>query len=167
MNEMINIGIIKGTHHLQGALKVNTGFLHFDKIKGEKVLIEAFKGMQILTIKDFKKMTDKKYIITFEEVSNVTDAKELIGASIKIRKDLLPKIDKDEYYTDDLISFRVYSDNEYIGDVIDIMETSAHDILVVQNNEKEVLVPFVQDVFIVNIDFENQKIDINLLEGML
>ncbi len=167
MNDMINIGVIKGTHHLQGALKVNTGFLHFDKIINEKVLVELTNNAKILTIKNFKKMTDKKYVLSFLEIDNIQSAKELIGASIKIRKELIPKIDKDEYYTEDLISFKVYNEDEYIGDIVDIMETAAHDILVVQENKKEILIPFIEDVFINEIDFDNQKIYVNLLEGMI
>lgn len=46
------------------------------------------------------------------------------------------------------------------------MQTNAHDILVVEDeNEKEILIPYIS-VFVKNIDDEKQKIDVELIEGM-
>lgn len=167
MNKMTNIGQIKGTHHLNGAVKINTGFRYLESLINEKILLENSKGMNILTIKSVKSMTDKKYIIKFVEINNINEAKELIGSSIKIRDDLIPEIKKEEYYTNDLISFKVYNTDSYIGDVVDILETAAHDILVVQKEEKEVLIPFVENVFIKEIEFKDKNIIVELLKGML
>ena len=55
---------------------------------------------------------------------------------------------------------------EYLGDILDILETAAHDILVVVNSEsREILIPMV-DIFVKKIDFEAGKIEVELIEGM-
>ena len=94
-------------------------------------------------------------------------AKELNGLQIKIRRDLLPEKTEDDFYLKDLLGVEVFEKGEKIGEVIDIMETAAHDILVIQDikNHKEILVPQI-DVFVKKIDFDNNKMDVELIEGM-
>lgn len=92
-------------------------------------------------------------------------AKNLIGYDIKVRRDILPKPTKDEYYLSDLITFKVYDKGKYIGDVFEILETAAHDILVIKG-EREVMIPYVEDVFVKDIDFDKYIIDVDLIEGM-
>ena len=94
-------------------------------------------------------------------------AKELNGLQIKIRRDLLPEKTEDDFYLKDLLGVEVFEKGEKIGEVIDIMETAAHDILVIQDikNHKEILVPQI-DVFVKKIDFDNNKMDVELIDGM-
>lgn len=64
-----------------------------------------------------------------------------------------------------LVGFKVYDKNEYIGDVIDILETAAHDILIINNDTDEIMVPMV-DEFIKKIDEKEKCINTELIEGM-
>jgi len=47
------------------------------------------------------------------------------------------------------------------------METAAHNILIVEDivNKNEIMIPQV-DEFVKKIDFENNRIDVELIEGM-
>ena len=45
------------------------------------------------------------------------------------------------------------------------MDTAAHDIYVIENEEFETMIPDV-DIFIKNIDFENRKMLVDTIEGM-
>lgn len=164
---MIHIGNIKTTHHLKGGLKLSSSFEDFDIILGEKVFLDKNGVSYVYTLKNYQKMNDKTYIIYFEEVDNIEKAKELAGFNVKVIRSLLPKANKEEYYMSDLITFEVINDGKILGNVVDIMETAAHDILVIQNDEKEILIPFVEDVFIEKIDFVENKIHVNLIEGLI
>ncbi|VWL85061.1 ribosome maturation factor RimM [Oceanivirga miroungae] len=164
---MVNIGKITRTHNLNGAVKVNSSFIRIKDLIGEKVLVENEKDTKILSIKNVKTVNEKMHILSFVEIKDINEAKDLIGFNIKIRDDLMPEINEDELYVEDLISFKVYDKNTYIGDVVDVLETAAHDILTVVDKDREVLIPYVEDVFIKNIDIKEKKIEVNLLEGML
>jgi len=61
----------------------------------------------------------------------------------------------------------VFEKNEKIGEIIDVMETAAHNILIVEDtvNKNEIMIPQV-DEFVKKIDFENNRIDVELIEGM-
>ncbi len=166
MENLVNIGTIIGTHHLIGTVKVNSIFQEIDLIVGEKVLIEKKDIRKILTIKDIKRLNDRKLLINFYEINGIDQAKEINGYQIKIRRNLLPEKDSDEFYFTDLLGLQVYDNGTKIGDVLDVLETSAHNILIViDENEKEILIPIVEE-FVKEIDFKSGKINVNLIEGM-
>ena len=66
----------------------------------------------------------------------------------------------------DLISLAVYGDDKYIGKVEKIIKNNTQDILVIKNDDKKNLIPYV-DEFIKNIDLKTQRIEINLIEGLI
>lgn len=166
MENLVNIGTIVGTHHLLGTVKVNSIFEDIELILGEKVLVEKGDIKKLLVIKKIRHMSSKKLLVDFEGINNIDLAKNLNGYSIKIRRDLLPEKNEDEFYIKDLLGIGVYDRNEFIGSITDVMETAAHDILVVHDSDgQECLIPNI-DEFVKKIDFENNKIIVELIEGM-
>ena len=167
MENLVNIGTVTGTHHLLGSVKINSIFEETDLIIGEKVLLEKDGRRKILTIKNIRKLNEKKLLADFEEIQNIEAAKELNGFQIKIRRELLPEKREDGFYIKDLLGVEVFSGNEKIGDIVDVMETAAHNILIIEDilNKKEIMVPLV-DEFVKKIDFKNNRIEVELIEGM-
>ena len=167
MENLINIGTIIGTHHLLGSVKMNSIFAETELIIGERVLLEKEDKRKLLTIKNIKRLNDKKLIVDFEEIGNIDQAKELNGFQMKIRRDLLPEKNEDEFYIKDLLGVEVFSDNEKIGEVTDVMDTAAPNILIIEDivSKKEVMIPLV-DEFVKKIDFKNNRIEVELIEGM-
>ena len=166
MENLVNIGTIVGTHHLTGSVKVSSIFQDTYLIIGEKVLLEKGDERKILLVKNVKILNNKKIIIDFSEINDIDAAKELNGFQIKIRRDLLPE-NENEFYLKDLLGVAVFEKNEKIGEIIDVMETAAHNILIVEDtvNKNEIMIPQV-DEFVKKIDFENNRIDVELIEGM-
>ena len=120
MENLVNIGTIIGTHHLVGTVKVNSIFQEIELIVGEKVLIEKNDQKRVLTIKDVRRLNDRKLLVNFEEIKGIDQAKEINNYQIKIRRDLLPERDSEEFYFTDLLGLPVYEVDEKIGDVLDI-----------------------------------------------
>ena len=131
--ELVNIGTIVGTHHLNGAVKVSSVFQDLDMIKDEKVLLEKKEEKKVFTIKSIKRINAKKILIEFLESGNIDTAKSLNGFQIKIRRDLLPEKNGDDFYFNDLLGLKVTENGVVLGSVLDVMETAAHDILVVKS----------------------------------
>ncbi len=166
-NNLVIIGTIVGTHHLTGTVKVNSIFEEIDVILGEKVLLEKGDIRKLLTIKNAKKLNEKKLMINFVEINNIEQAKEINGFQIKIRRDLLPEKNENEFYIKDLLGVSVYENGEKIGEVLDVMETAAHEILIVKDivSKEEIMIPLIEQ-FVEEIDFKNNKINVVLIEGM-
>ena len=167
MENLVNIGTIVGTHHLRGSVKINSIFENIELIKNERVLLEKNDKKKLLVVKNIKRLNDKKAILNFEEIDNIDAAKELNGYKVKIRRDLLPKKDEDDFYVKDLFGIEVFSENEKIGEVVDVMETAAHNILIIEDidTKKEIMVPLI-DEFVAKIDFSNNRIEVILIDGM-
>ena len=166
-NNLVIIGTIVGTHHLTGTVKINSIFEEIDAIIGERVLLEKGDARKLLTIKSVKRLNDKKLMLNFVEINNIEQAKEINGFQIKIRRDLLPEKNENEFYIKDLLGVSVYENDEKIGEVLDVMETAAHEILIVKDivSKEEIMIPLVEQ-FVEEIDFKNNKINVVLIEGM-
>jgi 16S rRNA processing protein RimM len=112
--------------------------------------------------------TDELPIVAFEEVTTRDEAAALNGYVLEVRASDLPELDEDEYYPFDLIGLEVRTpEGGVAGTVTDIVESPAHDLLVValggapgapdepgragvQQGDgrplaREVLIPFVQE----------------------
>lgn len=164
--DLLAVGKISGTHHLKGAVKVTSNIEGIEILEGNKVILELPNGeMKVLTVKNIEMMVGKKWIVEFEEITNKTEAGTLQNGVIKVRRDILG-IEEDEFLANDTLGMKVITEEgENIGEVVDIYETAAHDIYVIEDEEYETMIPDV-DVFIKKIDFEKREMVVSLLEGM-
>ena len=78
------------------------------------------------------------------------------------------KLPKNTYFIADLIGLEVYKeDGSLLGKVDDIYNTGASDIYVIKDTlGKQILLPAIKDV-IKQIDLEQEKIVVHLLEGLV
>ena len=85
-----------------------------------------------------------------------------------VRADNRPRLPEGEYYRYQLMGLLVTSDGGILlGEVVEILETGAHDVLVIRPDiGPEVLIPIV-DEFVQNIDLVNGRITVHLIPGML
>jgi 16S rRNA processing protein RimM len=78
----------------------------------------------------------------------------------------LPKLDDGEYYWRDLMGMMVIAQGQPktpLGVVASMIETGANDVLVIEATEdsvddRERLVPFVFDTYIISVDLEKREI---------
>ncbi len=99
--------------------------------------------------------------VKLKDVNNRDQAIALKGVVIGIDRSEFPKLDDNEYYWTDLIGLSVVNlDNENLGIVEDLMETGANGVLVIKNDTKQYLVPFV-DEYIKIVDLAQRKITVD------
>lgn len=164
--DLVTIGKITGTHHLKGAVKANISLSSPEIIIGERVMIEKTDGQKkILNVKKLSNLVGDKVVIEFEEITNKTEGNLLAGSLIKVNRDILGMAE-DEYLLEDLLGMNVITtENENIGKVIDVFDTAAHDIIVVEDENTETLIPNIEN-FVKDIDFEKNEIQVEILDGM-
>ena len=73
-------------------------------------------------------------------------AADLRGAEIAVAADVLPTTDADEFYWRDLVGCRVLGEDGDVGTVVRVIETPAHDVLVVEAPESTDMIPFVPEI---------------------
>lgn len=106
-------------------------------------------------------------LLRFQGVDDAEQAASLVGSEVCVRPDQLPPLGPDEAYHIDLIGCAVETeDGAWLGQVVDIMVTGSNDVCVVQNGERELLIPLIDDV-IVRMDTSAGKIVIRPMPGLL
>ena len=102
--------------------------------------------------------TNKGMVITMPDVEDRDAADAMAGAEIWVPRSHLPKPKPGEHYWVDLEGLRV-SNREGIelGTVSYLFETGANDVMVVKG-EREHLIPYIPEQFIVDVDFDKGEI---------
>lgn len=161
----LTIGKIVNTHGIKGELKVlsNSDFIEERFAVGSEVYLYFGKEKLTFTIDSFR-MHKGCVLVTFEGYHNINDVEKYKGLDLLVDVD---GSDDDDYYYFELEGCEVYYQDELIGVVSEILESEAHEILRVSRvNEKDVLIPYVER-FILDVDVEEKRIDIDVIEGML
>jgi len=103
----------------------------------------------------------KSVILRLEGCDDRDKAASLIGTEIGADRSELPEPEDGHYYWSDLTGLNVvHRDGTELGKVKEMLETGAHDVMVVQG-EQERLIPFVVDEVIVNVDLNEKKITVD------
>lgn len=103
----------------------------------------------------------KGIIAKFAGIESPEAARQLTGRAIGVDRHVLPAAAPGEYYWMDLLGLDVLtSQGEVIGIVDSLIETGANDVLVCKG-EKEHLIPFVKDVYIVSVNLDKGQIIVN------
>ena len=161
----LEIGQIVNTFGIKGFVKVNpwvNDVTRFDDLK--KVYIKIRKELKTLEIEEVK-YHKNQVLLKFK---GVEQAEMLRNAILEIdRKDAIP-LEEGEYFIADLLESEVYTDEgEKLGILEDIFNTGSNDIYVVKNElGKSILLPRIKDVF-KEIDVENKKIIVHLIDGLI
>ena len=158
--KFIRIGKIVNTHGIKGELRILSDFRHKDKVfkKGMKFYVGKNKDEYIVNTYRFHKVFD---MVTFEGINNINDVEFLKGSYVFINEDDL-KLDNNEFFSGKLIGFNVIIDGKIIGEVEEIINTPANEVI----KCGKVLIPYVKD-FIEKIDEDNKSIYINNIRGLL
>lgn len=100
----------------------------------------------------------KAIVARFEGVSDRDAAASLVGCEIAVPRSDLPPAGDGRYYWSDLEGLTVVrKDGTTLGVVSHLLETGAHDVMVVKG-EGEILIPFVPSEFILGVDLDKREI---------
>jgi len=156
-DEMILVGRISGLFGVRGWVK-----LHSDTEPRENILsysplyLEREGQWQAVELVDGKKQ-GKFIIALLADCPDRTAAEPLVGLRIAIRPEQLAETEEGEYYWRDLLGLKVFTlEKVELGEITQMMETGANDVIVVRADEdgRERLLPFIHGDVIKEIDLE-------------
>lgn len=168
MEQLLQVGVISSTHGVRGEVKVfptTDDVKRFKKLK--KVILDTGKEqlpLEIEGVKFFKQFV----ILKFRGIDNINDIEKYKGKSLLVDREHAVKLKKDEYFIADMIGMDVFTEEGGLfGALKDVMETGANDVYIIEMTDgKEVLVPAIKQC-ILDVDIENRKMVIHLLEGLV
>lgn len=110
----------------------------------------------------------KGTLALFDAVKGIDEAAQLTGRDLLVRAEDLPE----EWYAaseeeEDVVGWRVVAEVEGdLGEIVEIIETGANEVWVVEGPLGEVLLPVIDDV-VLEFDDEHETIRVRLLDGLL
>lgn len=157
----IIVGKLGAPHGVQGMIKVQSDTDPVDAILQYKPWYIKHHGeWQVLEVLQAK----PQGTLIVAKIKNFTDreqVKVLTGKEIAVTRDQLPELDDDSYYWTDLEGMQVVNLQEIVLGTVDyLFSNGANDVMVVKG-EKRYLVPFIQEQFILNVDFETHVITVD------
>jgi len=131
---------------------------------GNSFTLEGGEGRR-LVLQEARQATGA-LLVKFRDVETREDAKGLAGKHLLITPQQMGEPPEGSYWEHDLLGLRVFTpEGRCLGEVVEVMETGANDVLVVRG-EREYLIPMTGEV-VVGIYLEEGKIAINPLPGLL
>jgi len=113
--------------------------------------------------------TQGKYLVAHIDGCDDRDsAYAFCGVNFFIPKDQLPALSMGQYYWHQLEGLQVYNMADVLlGRVHHLLPTSAHDVLVVRQAKRELLIPYVSDVVVKKVLLSEQKMMVDWDENFL
>jgi 16S rRNA processing protein RimM len=103
----------------------------------------------------------KTVVARIEGFDDRDQAATLIGDEIAVLREALPETEGGRYYWQDLEGLHVQrSDGSNLGTVAYLLETGAHDVMVVRG-DAERLIPFVKDKTVIDVDLAKGVITVD------
>ena len=167
MEQFLQVGVISSTHGIRGEVKVfptTDDPARFKKLK--IVLLDTGKELtelEVQSVKFFKQFV----ILKFRGIDNINDIEIYKGKSLLVPREDAVELEENEYYIADLIGMEVVTDEGEVGILRDVMETGANEVYIIDSKEHgEVLIPAIRDC-ILDVDVENRRMKIRLMDGLI
>jgi 16S rRNA processing protein RimM len=167
-DDTLLIGKIVGVHGMKGYLKIYSFDESIDLFeRGRQIQLKSSSGaVKTVTVEDVQPYKNILRI-AFEGIPDRTAAEALNGSELLLKRSELPEPEEGRWYWCDLIGLAVHgNDGTFLGHVENLFETGSNDVLVVKRGEEEFLIPVTESI-VCDVDFDEQKISVDLPEGLL
>ena len=144
--DLVVVGVILGAHGVRGDVRVKS-FTAEPEALFEYAPFLSETGYVLIDPVRARPAKDH-FIVTPETPLQKEEWDRLKSTKLYVSRDILPEIEEDEFYIEDLVGLQVYSGGDTpIGRVKAVLNHGASDLIEVQPtpNGKPVLVPFTLD----------------------
>jgi 16S rRNA processing protein RimM len=168
MVDYLKVGQIINTHGVKGEVKIyplTDDVKRFDNLKFVYMKSgEEYKKVDVESVKYVKNFP----IIKLSNINDMNEAERYKNQYIYVDRENAVKLPEDTYFIVDLIGMDVITvDGENLGKIVSVFSTGSNDVYEVkQESGKVVLIPAIKDV-VKEVDVENKKMIIKLLEGLI
>lgn len=166
--QYFEIGQIVNHFGIKGMVKVNPftdDISQFEEM--ETILVDKKGSLLEIQIEEVK-YSKNQVLLKLKGIDTVEDAEKYRNCYLKLPREKARKLPKNTYFIADLIGLEVYTEEgNLLGKVEDIYNTGASDIYVIKDTlGKQILLPAIKEV-IKQIDLEQEKIVVHLLDGLV
>lgn len=163
---LVVVGRIGRAHGIRGdvSIEVRTDEPESRFIVGGELITDSGRHLRIRDVR----WHSGRLLLAFDGVEDRTEVEKLRGMLLQVERDEAetPE-DPEEFYDSALIDCRVVDgDGVDFGTVREVAHLPAHDLLVIDHEGSEVLIPFVRE-FVPEVDIAACRIVVTPPEGLL
>jgi 16S rRNA processing protein RimM len=173
MQDFIQIAMLVAPHGIKGearAIMLTDFPQRFKKLK-EGYLVKEQERLKVNIM--YSDTRGKFVILKFAGFDTPEAIENYRNYFLEIDRNDAVKLPKGHYYIHEIIGLEVFDNTEnYLGKVIDVLQTGANDVYVVQREDsvkktgnKDLLIPAIKEV-VREINIESKKMYVRLIEGL-
>jgi 16S rRNA processing protein RimM len=168
INNCFELGNITRPHGVSGEVLLfidSDNPSHYSKLKSCFLLINGQLVPYFIT--KIQVLHNGNAIVKFEDIHDVAIASDLAYVKVYLPLEQLPKLKPHEYYLHEIIGFTMIDEEVgEVGKITQYYEAKGQDLLGVDHNGIEILVPKNKE-FIKKVDKELQQVFVSLPEGYI
>ena len=159
---MVIMGRIAAAHGIRGLVKIQPFTEYLDSLLDYRTWWIGHEHGPWREVKvEQCEAHSKTLVAQLPDCPDRTAAEKLKGLLIAVPRSSLPKQDEGEYYWSDLIGLAVVNEaGVTLGAVANLLETGANEVLSVQGDGGEILIPFVASA-IKQVDLKSRTIRVD------
>lgn len=158
---LVTMGFVRGAVGIQGWVRIGNDTEYLDSLLDYPVWY-LIKGQERIEAKleTGKVVNNKELQVKFVGSNDRTQAELWQGYTIAVPRADFEATEEGEYYWSDLIGMSVINHEQVVlGNVHSLLQTGAHDVLVVRGEHGEKLIPFV-GTFVGEVDVNAKTIHV-------
>lgn len=154
------MGRVLGPFGVRGWVKLKTFTENLENLAGYPTWWVTVAGNEKPMRLEDVEIHSSHMVAKLAGVDDRDQAFALRGAEVSIPREALPPAEEGEFYWADLVGLDVVNlQGEHLGQVIDLLETGANDVLVVKG-DRERLLPYV-DAIVLEVNLAESKIRVD------
>lgn len=147
------VGSIGAPHGVRGWVRINSYTEPSDNLFSYPLLLESGKNnWQPIAIEQVQPH-GKGFVAKLEKIEDRDQAALITNLKLGVQRSDFPELEADEHYWADILGLTVFNqDGVQLGKVVDFFTTGANDVIVVRDAEQEHLIPYVPDMYVVDVN---------------
>jgi len=166
--DWVPVGYITMTHGLKGEVKLRPLLNDPSLVQDvRRARIVEDDGVSVEAVLEKVRGQGGRWIVKFKDFKTIEQAQDLVGRSLEVYCEDLQSLPEGEYYWFQIEGLQVFDEEgRYYGTVNEIIVTGSNDVYVVQDGDKELLLPMIDSV-VKSIDLKENKLIFHIIEGLL
>ena len=160
------LGEVIKTHGLRGEVTVHLDVDFPDEYETLESVFLLEEERLVPFFIDHIQINGEKAILKFEGIDSIDDAKSFVKSEMYLPLTFLPELKGDAFYYHDLIGCKVYNEDTLIGEVQEVYDMGATQLIEVRNGKEEILVP-INDKILKEVNTTDKKLKVSLPDGLL
>ncbi len=164
---LIALGLVVKPRGLSGEVFVRAYNEFNPSLRADLPVLISTSDDNIQTVVESARWYGKRYGVKFENIDSIDDAETLRNGEILTEMKNLPTRKPDEFFVFDLVGLDIVdADDMIFGKVTDVLNLPANDVLIIEHDNAEVLIPLLKEI-IDEISIESRQIKISRVREFL